>query len=476
MNSVLTPQLLAKNSLKRAGYSPSPIARYYDGNDLIEFISREMIIPETGQPLVLHSEQADVLNAMSHQTNGVFDYSTWLYSAPKKSGKTTVAAGVALWQACRVPDGQVYIIGNDQKQADNRMMQAIRYAIDHNPRLQKHARLVRYTVYLDNGTKIESIPVDPRGEAGMNPTGLFWTEAWGAIGNRPKLLWSEAALSPTRAGQSFKFIESYAGYKDESLILERLYNSIIVNGKPHSSIPELFTNGSSIGYWCTRHIMDWQINNPEYYVQEERENAPSEFRRMHHNEWASTSDAFIPIEWWNACKVDKLPDMRPRQGMVLGVDAAVDSDYFAIVGVVVVNGKYQVRYCNVWKPPKGGKINLAEPAAEIERLRHLYNIECVAYDPMHLAYMAQQMGDNLFWYEVNQGHPRLVCDKYLYDCIRERMIEHDGTYDELRQHLAAADKKPDEDKLRIIKRSASQHIDAVIALSMAVERASFYNL
>lgn len=435
-----------------------------------------MVIPETGRPIILHPEQADVLRAMSHQTDGAFDYSTWLYSAPKKSGKTTIGAGVALWQACRIPDGQVYIIGNDQKQADNRMMQAIRYAIDHNPRLQKRARLVRYTVYLDNGTKIESIPVDPRGEAGMNPTGLFWTEAWGAIGNRPEMLWTEAALSPSRVGQSFKFIESYAGYKGESLILERLYESIIKQGKPHGSIPEVYTNGKSIGYWCTRHIMDWQVNNPDYYAQEAKENSPSEYRRIHHNEWASASEAFIPIEWWDACKVDKLPELRKGQGIVLGVDAAVDSDYFAIVGVTMAGDKYQVVYCNVWKPPLGGKIDLSQPIAEIERLRKIYNIECVAYDPMHLEYVAQTMSDNLYWYKFTQGQPRLIADKYLYDCIREQRIQHDGSYSELRQHLAAADKKPEDTRLRIVKRYANQHIDACISLSMAVDRARALNL
>lgn len=435
-----------------------------------------MVIPETGKALILHPEQYDVLSAMSHQTNGAFDYSTWLYSAPKKSGKTTIGAGVALWQACRIPNGQVYIIGNDQKQADNRMMQAIRYAIDHNPNLSQHARVVRFTVYLDNGTRIESIPVDPRGEAGMNPTGLFWTEAWGAIGSRPELLWSEAALSPTRTGQAFKFVESYAGYRGQSLILERLYDSIVQGGQPHATIPELYTSGKSIGYWCTRLNMPWQIEHPEYYEQEAKENTPSEFRRMHNNEWSASSESFIPIEWWDACKVNVLPDMRSHQGVVLGVDAAVDSDYFALVMVSTQGGKYQVRYCNVWKPPKDGKIDLKEPAAEILRLSKLYNVECVAYDPMHMQYMAQLLGDNLHWYEVNQGAARLVCDKYLYDVIRERQIEHDGSYPELREHLTNADKKPEDSRLRIIKRVAGKHIDAVIALSMAIERASAYNL
>jgi phage terminase large subunit-like protein len=248
LKNYLSPQAyrsLQEEKAKRLISRKTP--KPYIGDDPSEFIQREMVIPETGNPLILHPEQSTVLQAMAHRTNNAFDYSTWLYSAPKKSGKTTIGAGVALWQAWRVPDGAIYIIGNDQKQADNRMMEAIRYAINHNERLSRHARIVRYSVYLDNGTKIESIPVDPRGEAGMNPTGLFWTETWGAIGNRPEMLWTEASLSPTRAGDAIKFVESYAGFSGESLILERLHDSIIKQGKPHESIPELYTNGQSIG-------------------------------------------------------------------------------------------------------------------------------------------------------------------------------------------------------------------------------------
>lgn len=434
-----------------------------------------MVIPETGKPIELHPEQSDVLRAMSHMTNGAFDYSTWLYSAPKKSGKTTIGAGVALWQACRIPDGQVYIIGNDQKQADNRMMQAIRYAIDHNPRLQKRARLVRFTVYLDNGTKIESIPVDPRGEAGMNPTGLFWTEAWGAMGNRPELLWTEAALSPTRMGQSFKFVESYAGYVGQSLILERLYDSIIKQGKPHDTIPELYTSGGSIGYWCTRRYMPWQVDNPEYYIQEAKEKPPSEVARVHYNQWASSSESFIPIEWYDACKVDSMSELG-RKGVVIGVDAAVENDCFAIVMVSMSpEGKPQIRYVRKWTPPAGGQIQFDEIETELLRLFKTYSVECVAYDPYQLASMSQRLSSNVFWEAFNQGKDRAVADKQFFDLIRDRRIEHTGEPD-LRQHILNSDRKPEDDKLRIIKRTQSGKIDLCVAASMACDRAIYYGL
>src|SRR5690348_15139433 len=164
LRSYLSPQAYSQAKAEQSRRFVNRVTpRYYEGDDVVEFIEQEMIIPETGKPMKLHNEQAAVLRAMSHKTDGLYDYSLWLYSAPKKSGKTTVAAAVALWQAIQVRDGSVYIIGNDQRQADNRMTEAIRYAINHNPRLKNRARIVRNTIYLDNGTKIESIPVDPKG-------------------------------------------------------------------------------------------------------------------------------------------------------------------------------------------------------------------------------------------------------------------------------------------------------------------------
>lgn len=476
LKNYLSPQAYQSLQNERGKRLVARLApRYYDGSDPAEFISREMVIPETGKPLVLHPEQTDVLHAMSHTTDGAFDYSTWLYSAPKKSGKTTIGAAVALWQACRVPDGQVYIIGNDQRQADNRMMQAIRYAIDHNPRLQKRARLVRFTVYLDNGTKIESIPVDPRGEAGMNPTGLFWTEAWGAIGNRPELLWTEAALSPSRVGQSFKFVESYAGYKGESLILERLYDSIIKQGKPHDTIPEVYTNAKSIGYWCTRHIMEWQVNNPEYYAQEERENAPAEYRRIHHNEWADAQQAFVPIEWWKSCQAQYETDK--TDPFIMGIDAAATSDCFAVVLVSRHDHDIYIHYAQKWTPPKGGAIDFREPEAEIRRLLNEYNCIELAFDRFQLIDMMQRLRAEEFApvREFTQGSERLAADKRLYDLIRDKRIHHRGEPD-LLEHIgnAASEINKADSTLRIVKRETGGKIDLAVATSMAAMRAFSY--
>ena len=443
-----------------------------------DFIEAEIYDPDSSGRLALHPEQRAVLEAMSARDDaGNFRHSLWLYSAPKKSSKTTIGAGIALWQAWQVPRGEIYIIGNDQKQADSRMSEIIRFSILNNPRMKGRARITQssYKIVLDNGTRIESIPVDPKGESGMNPTGLFWTEAWGAMGKAAELLWSEATLSPTRAGQSFKFVESYAGYNGESTVLERLYEGVIKRGAAHARVPELYINGASIGYWCTRRYLPWQ-QNPAYYAQEALSKTPSEFERQHENKWQSSTQAFIPIEWWDACKGDVTPPA--RTDVVVAVDAAVSGDCFAIVVVGKIGGVLTVLRTYIWTPPANGQIDFSEPEQTIRDLASEFWVLEVAYDEYQLADMMQRLRrEGIHCKAFSQGTDRLVADKKLHDAIRDGRLAHDGDA-KLREHVQNANKKEEADgaRLRIVKRVETSKIDAVVALSMAHERASVLNL
>lgn len=444
-----------------------------------DFINAQMFIPETGAPLQLHPRQYDVLQAMAaRDDDGNFIYSTWLYSAPKKSAKTTIGAGVALWQAWRVPDGEIYIIGNDLKQADNRMAQAIRYCVEHNPYMRARVKVTssKYKIQLDNGTRIESIPVDPRGEAGMNPTGLFWTETWGAYGNAAEMLWSEATLSPTRSGQSFKFVESYAGYTGQSTILERLYKYVVKKGVL-TDVPELYTNGATIGYWCTERYLSWQ-QDAAYYTQQAAEKTPAEFDRQHENRWVDSLQLFVPAAWWTACRGD-VPALERGESLIIGLDAAVSGDCFAIVAVSRRGELVYPRYVNVWYPPPGGKIDYGAeggPESEVRRLCRELPVAQVCYDPYQLHDMATRLtNEGVAWFEeFPQGQDRLMADKQLYDNIRDRNIIHAGET-ALAEHIgnAAAEIDKADAKLRIVKRDAALKIDAAVALSMASYRARY---
>jgi len=227
---------------------------------------------------------------------------------------------------------------------------------------------------------------------------------------------------------------------------------------------------------------DNQSNLDENYI-EERSSVltEAEIRVRMDAEWEDidTTDRFLTsMTWWDSCVDAELGAFNPRQGMVLGVDGAKHSDYFAVVGVTRHPSRREdvaVRFSRVWKPVPGNPISLSEVAKELAELRSVYGwrIIQVAYDPYQLELMMEDLG-KVFWTEpFTQFSDREMADKFLLDVITSGKLAHDGTHTDLREHLNNADRKltgPETNKLRIVKRSESKKIDLAVALSMATYR------
>lgn len=450
-------------------------------DDPVAFLTTEMYITDTRRPITLHPEQVTVLREMFRRDEHGFVYNNIVYSSIKKSAKTTIAAGLLLWHAFRIPYNSIYIMGNDLRQADSRVAQSIRECITLNPRMQGiKLPTSTYRITLPNGTRIETIPVDPAGESGMNPGAIFLTEAWGAKSRAHELMYSEARLSPTRAGESFKFIESYAGHTGESMILWRLYESIVKNGTPLTHIaPQLYSNGKQIAYWNTRPYLSWQT--PEYYAAERADMLPKEYRRVHENEWVTSEDSFIDEIWWDAC-YDTVPPFDHRTPQIIAVDAGVSSDCFGIIALARLNNRYVPVRVKVYIPPSGGQLNFKGAGSPDEFLRAYvkqWNVLEICYDPhqLHSLMGEYRMERIVRTTEFNQGTDRAMADKGLLDAIKAREILHDGNID-LRTHILNANAKTDgnDSRLRLVKRAADMKIDLAVCLSMALARMKYLRI
>jgi len=279
-------------------------------------------------------------------------------------------------------------------------------------------------------------------------------------------------------------VESYAGFVGESPILENLYDKGVKQGvrfpwaEEFDPPLECYENPDDRIFclWNTVPRLPWQT--PEYYRQEAGVLLPSEFSRMHRNEWASSNEAFIPQEWWDACKRDDIPAYIPGESIVLAGDAATEQDCFGGVAVSGWNDLLVVRFAKAWKPPRGGEILYHNPITNdgpedwIREMLDKHNVVEFCYDPYQLKDMAQRLRQDLIahLHEFGQQKDRLIADKSLYDKIRERRIVHDGD-PVLREHILNANRKTEGDKMRIIKRNQSMKIDLAVCLSMACARA-----
>lgn len=467
--------------------------------DPVSWIEREFIIPETrndpklkGRMKLVDYQKDTIREALSKDENGLYKYSIIVWSDIKKSIKSTIAAAVNLWGTEFSEWGERYIIANDLKQADSRVAYYVRRAVQLNPRLSKKYKINGYRISAPNGSFMEAIPIDPSGEAGSNADQITFSELWGANEAAKQTMWAEMTLSPTKFGKSFRWVESYAG-DDTSKLLYSLYDLGVKQGHllwPDKLYPvndsepmplELYVNENSrmLCLWNTVPRCPWQTR--EYYASESAVLLPSQFQRMHRNQWSSSEDTFVPMEWWRACKrkLDEWPTIdKKRQAMVIALDAGVSDDNFGLTMGCrhpQIKDDVLMEYSQKWVPPKNGKINFQGtpenpgPELVIERLCKEYNVVEIAYDPYQLHDLATRLKQRgIAWFRpFSQAGDRLVADNQYRNMIRDRRIWHRGEPD-LDEHMSNANGQADdqERKVRIVKRMENLKIDLTVCGSM----------
>jgi hypothetical protein len=191
---------------------------------------------------------------------------------------------------------------------------------------------------------------------------------------------------------------------------------------------------------------------------------------------ATDISTFLPaISLWDACRAD-LPPLDPHTPVILAMDAGESSDTFA-TGLISRWGEgVAVRYSRVYVP-QGAPLDFDAIELDIRALVASYAVQQVAYDPMLLGQMMRRLSSPgraipTPLEPFPQGAARLEADKLLLDLITQRRIAHAGD-EVLRQHIANADKKVDDQgrRLRIVKRTHALKIDAAVMLSMGCARA-----
>jgi hypothetical protein len=467
------------------------------------------MIPETRNDpyahgrIILQPYQRDVLNEiLTPDEHGRYKYSLVVWSDIKKSIKSTIAAAVNLYRASFTEFGEFYIIANDLKQADSRVAHYVRRAIELNPEMKQKYKQQGYRITTPQGSFIEAIPIDPSGEAGSNADMITFSELWGSHEEDKKRMWAEMTLPPQKHGYSFRWIESYAGFMEESDLLYSLYELGVKHGKllwpdklyevteGEPSPLELYVNEKAgmICLWNTQPRCPWQTKR--YYDSEREILSPNQFDRIHRNLWVSSTETFVPMPWWNACyrRSEEWPTIPNHQPMVLSMDAATSNDNFALwLGCrhPSLEGEIMTIYCQKWGIGSDGKIDFQGtedhpgPEKMLRRLIKSYNIIQACYDPYQLHDMATRLKkEGLAWFKAfNQGADRLLADSQFRSLIRDRKFWHRGEPD-FTEHIQNANAKIDEQdsKVRIVKRVERLKIDLAVAASMGSYTLLYLNL
>jgi phage terminase large subunit-like protein len=447
-------------------------------------------IPETKKPIKLASHQAAILrHIFAPQDDGRLAYDTVVWSCPKKSGKTTIAALVAEYFALFFESpNEVYLCANDFEQAQGRVFKALSQSVRLNTRyLAKRVDAQMRLIHFDNGTDIIAIASDYAGAAGSNHGLTVWDELWAYTTESSRRLWDELTPVPTRK-VSMRFITTYAGFTGESNLLEELYE----RGKAGEVVPELAHIGNGEGQPAcrcnSRTFVYWDHElkshagltiSPQGYHEEQRQTLrPLAFIRLHENKFTSNESLFITPEQWQGCYSPDVRALSPGdgRGIVLGADASTTRDLTALVGVHPndeTNTK-DVVCCRVWKP-ESGEYRFGKPTVDLDatikkeiiRLWHSGNVSAVYFDPYQLHSIALELEkDGVRMVELPQTAARVEADQSLYVAIIGKTLQHYGD-PALTEHIKNAVAVETPRGYRLAKEKTSRKIDAAVALSMA---------
>src|SRR5262249_53895685 len=132
--------------------------------DPIAFVADALRDPETGEPFVLYDEEVAFLRgAFTLTDDGRLPFAEMLFSAPKKSGKTLLAA-IAMIYVIVVLSGRFaegYAVANDYDQAAGRVFAACVKLIETSPILAGEAKITVNRITLPAlGSFIEAIASD----------------------------------------------------------------------------------------------------------------------------------------------------------------------------------------------------------------------------------------------------------------------------------------------------------------------------
>jgi hypothetical protein len=170
----------------------------------LNFIESVLYNPETGRPFQLLAAELTFLeHAFKFDDDGRLVYREWLYSCPKKSGKTTFEAIVELTMTLLFGGAfpEAYVLANDQEQARSRVFEICCRIINASPLLRDEATITEHKITFPAfRATIQAITSNAGSAAGGNAVVAGFDELWAYTSERSRRLWDE--MTPRRRARS----------------------------------------------------------------------------------------------------------------------------------------------------------------------------------------------------------------------------------------------------------------------------------
>jgi phage terminase large subunit-like protein len=452
-----------------------------DGGRVSDFASSFMHVSKgirSGNPLLLTPWQANLLNSLyERRADGMLRYKRSVIGLGRKNGKSLLGSLIALYGLIEGEHGaEVYSAAGDRRQA-RVVFDEAKWQVQQSPALAGICKVYRDVIEVPSTHSIYRVlSSDAKLQQGLNPSTVVFDELHVQPNSE---LWDALTLgSGARRDPQIVAITT-AGF-DMSSICGTLYSygQKVCRG-------EVEDDAFGFWWWEAAEGCDlgdraaWLEANPnlaEGLLDPEdmeiavRQTSEISVRRYRLNQWVRTAaDSWLPQGAWELCRGDA--DLVPGAPTWIGVDMALKRDTTAAVAVQHVDGKI-VAKAKIWLPD-GGVMDVAAVESHLMEMAQLYDVQEVVYDPAFFQRSAEALAEQgMPMVEFPQSPQRMVpaCG-HLYETIVNQKLVHDGNPIFSDQVLSAAQRVKD-NGWTLSKGKSKRKIDAVIALAMAVDRAT----
>jgi phage terminase large subunit-like protein len=454
--------------MKGATNQNNSIARW---RDPIAFIEHCLIDPETSRPFILYAEQRTYLkHAFERTPDGHMRYTELVFSAGKKSGKSTLAALIIIYVAVVLAGvgGEINLASNDFEQSRDRIFKMVSLILQASPLLKDTFEITASKItFRSTNTIILALANEYRSFAGSNPTLNCYDELAYYTSEDSRRMFEEGIPSPARK-ISFRLSVSTAGFEGEPSPLRDLYDRAMEHGQEIA--PDLRRHENLLCFWTNKMLAPWQR---EQWIGDQRRGLrPAQFARLIQNQWVSSESQFIDLAEWDACTDPSLTPILANNGLPIwaGLDLGLRHDSTALIACAWDGGRIRLVTHQVFIPRAGETLDIQQTAeAAVLSLRSRFALQAVYFDPWQGIALAQTLTrQNVRMVEWGQTPANLsLMAGNLLDLIKRRQF---AAYADADLRLAVSKTVAIEGMRgwRLGKSKASDRVDPVIALAMAV--------
>jgi hypothetical protein len=273
--------------MKRTKITTEKLIEYQ--KDICVFLEEQYFL-ESGKLIVLEPIQKKILKDIfqTKDKNGLRKYNDALIGMIKKSGKSSLASGVALYMLFCDPifdePNEIYSIASDKDQASI-IWSKTKKAIERNPILLGSVKIYRDSIVVPStGNIYKVLSSDSFSAHGLNPNTIIGDEIWS---QKNRDLLDALQFSPTRK-QPLRFIVTYAGTNTVTPLYE-LYEKGL-----NKENPKMYF------HWSHKPKVSWIT---EEFIEERRQELPpAVFQRFWENKWSAGANSFFTREDIMQCR------------------------------------------------------------------------------------------------------------------------------------------------------------------------------